>query len=408
MKKLYFVILFPLIILPHINAQSSLYKISTDSLIIAALAMINADSLQADVQAMQDMGTRFMIAPNRKDAATWVMNKFLSFGIEEVRLDSFICTNSIHYPPIIYDTVTWQYNVEARIEGSEYPQDEVVLVAHYDDCTQDYDPIYFAPGADDNASGTSATLECARIIMEMGYQPAQTIIFLASAAEELMYYGDAGTEHYAMEAQAAGRNIVMVINNDMISWDDGTWTLDLFTHVFSQQITGMAINIIEDYTSLNYYAWAPVQNVGGDIQPFLDAGYPGIYFMEQPINPNYHSINDLVDSCDFPYLAEATKVSLGCMLKSDITVGLKETRPGFHEIDVNPNPASNEINFYLNGPVSSSWDLNIISTNGTEVYKGICPPGSNKLNISFLPEGIYLMIFHNNEHALYQKLVILR
>jgi hypothetical protein len=408
MKKLYLVILFTAVFLSGISAQSSAHKLSTDSLIVSALAMVNTDSLQADVQEMQNMVTRFMIAPNRKEVATWIMNKFLSYGITEVRLDSFLCNTDINYPNLVYDTTTWQYNVEARIEGTEYTEDEVVLLGHYDDCTTDFSPMIFAPGADDNASGTAATLECARVIMEMGYQPGQTLIFLASAAEELMYYGDAGTEHYAQEALAAGRNIVMAINNDMIAWDDGSWTIDLFNHPLSSHITGLAIDIIDNYTSLDYYSWPPVANVGGDIQPFFNAGYYGVYFMEHVFNPNYHTYNDLVVSCDFPYLAEVTKVSLGCLLKSDITVGQKEIELTLKEIMVYPNPANTEISFYLNDPRSSSWELKIHNLNGAEIYKGQFPPGNNSLDVSSLPEGFYMMIFSDGTQIRYQKLVIVR
>jgi hypothetical protein len=408
MKKIYFVFVYTAMILSGISAQNNADKISTDSLIVAALAMVNADSLQADVRAMQDMGTRFMIAPNRKEVATWIMNNFLSMGLTQVSLDSFLCYTHINFPNLVYDTTTWQYNVEARIEGIEYPEDEIVLLGHYDDCTQDHDPMIFAPGADDNASGTSAVLECARVIKEMGYQPAQTIIFLASAAEELMYYGDAGTEHYAQEAEAAGRNIVMAINNDMIGWDDDSWTLDLFNHMLSPEITGMAINIIENYTSLNYYSWQPVNNIGGDIQPFLSAGYQGIYFMEHQFNPNYHTCYDFADSCNFTYLAEATKVSLGCILHADITVGQKEPEPISRILKVYPNPASEVISFWINDSYSSAMELKINAMNGKELYKGQCILGENILDITFLPGGIYLLIITNGKETRYQKLVIAR
>ena len=38
--------------------------------------------------------------------------------------------------------------------------------------------MVFAPGADDNASGTAAVLEIARVIMENNYQPESTIKFV--------------------------------------------------------------------------------------------------------------------------------------------------------------------------------------------------------------------------------------
>jgi hypothetical protein len=264
----------------------------------------------------------------------------------------------------------------------------------------------FAPGADDNASGTAAALECARVIIESGYTPGQTVVFLASAAEELMYYGDAGTEHYAEEAQSAGRNIVLAINNDMIAWNDGSWTLDLFNHKFSPEITELAINIIENYTTLNYESWEPVTEVGGDIQPFLDAGYHGIYFMEHYINPNYHKITDLVENCDFLYLAEAVKVSLGCILYSDMTVGIDKPAGPDEVFFLYPNPAADEINFRLPENGSDEWEVRINGMNGSEYYHGKAKTGENKLNIRYLNDGLYMMILCDGSRIFSNKFLV--
>jgi len=238
--------------------------------------------------------------------------------------------------------------VEARIEGTEFPDNETVLLAHYDDATQDFDPLIFA----------------------------------------------------------AGRNIAMAINNDMIAWNDGSWTLDLFNHSLSPHITSLAIEIIENYTTLNYNSWVPAINVGGDIQPFLDSGYHGIYFIEHYINPNYHTQDDLIEFCDFPYLAEITKVNLGCILQSDMTVDQKEMVPSFKEIEVYPNPASSEISFRLDDPGSSYWNLLITGMNGAEVFKGLFPSGNNSLDVSFLPDGFYMMMFSNGTKIQHKKLII--
>jgi hypothetical protein len=102
------------------------------------------------------------------------MNRFISFGIPEVRLDSFLCYTQVDAPPFCtYDTTTWQYNVEAKIMGSVYPDREVLMMAHYDSFVSNADPMLSAPGADDNGSGVAALLECARVIMLMEYQPGQ-------------------------------------------------------------------------------------------------------------------------------------------------------------------------------------------------------------------------------------------
>ena len=401
MKKSILVFLLAMIAWGPVSARQQ----EPDTLITQAISLINADSLHSYIQQLQDMQTRFMMAPNRRDVATWIMQKFLSFGVPEARMDSFQCYTNFNYMEFHYDTTTWQYNVEARIEGVEVPEDEVVLLGHYDDFSQDGNPELFAPGADDNASGTAATLEIARVLMEMEYNPRQTVIFLASAAEELMYYGDAGTEHYASEAEAAGRNIIMAINNDMIGWDDGTWTLCLFNHTGSPHITTLAIDIIETYTSLGIESWDPVSTVGGDIQAFLDAGYPGIYFMEHYINPNYHSDEDLLDGCDMEYLAENTKVSLGCILESDLTVGTDEQSSNLPQARIYPNPTSGKLNIMIPREMEE-LTVTILNTLGEEVYFAGLSQGAQMIDLSGYPPGIYLAHLQYRNNAASMKIVL--
>lgn len=401
MKKIYIAILLSLTFTPGARTQNP----EQDSVIFTAIGMLSIDSLQSTMQSLQDMGTRFMIAANRKEVATWILNRFSGLGVTEVRLDSFQCYTNIHAFNLDIDTTTWQYNVEARIEGWEVPEQEVVLIGHYDDYSQDGDPMLYAPGADDNASGTAVLFEIARVIQAMGYQPRQTLVFLASAAEELMYYGDAGTEHYAAAAADSGRNIIMAINNDMIAWDDGTWSLSLFNHIGSPHITALAIDIIETYTTLGIDSWDPVYNVGGDIQPFLNEGYCGIYFMEHYINENYHTDQDLVENCDFGYFLETTKVTLGCVLRADLTVGIDEFKPSTGVASIYPNPSVGEFNVLLHGKATECL-VRILNTAGEEVYGGILQPGLNHISLGPVPPGIYVMMLQEGSGFQAVKLAV--
>jgi hypothetical protein len=407
MKKLLLSVLLAGFIIGHADAQSICKTRKSDSMIVEALSMISADSLKATMQSLQDMGTRFMISPNRKDVATWIMNRFLSMGITEVRLDSFQCYTNINFTYLQYDTTTWQYNVEAKITGISNPDQEIVIMGHHDCVVDVADPMIVAPGADDNASGTAAVLECARVITTMGYQPEQTFVFLATAAEELLYFGDAGSEHYAIEAMEDGRDLVMVINNDMISWNDGSWTLNLINHILSPHITELAIFIIENYTTLNYHSWEPNIQVGADLQPFLFCGYHGIYFTENYISPNYHEPTDLVESCDSSYLAEITKVNLGCMLQYDITVGLQEKVQSNSMFIMYPNPASAETSILIQNNGSEPSTVRIANQQGLEVYHARLFQTLNRINTSGLADGIYSVILNINNQSLCQKLVII-
>ena len=89
----------------------------------------------------------------------------------------------------------------------------VIVCAHYDSTSTQ--ATTHAPGADDNASGTAAVMEMARVLA--GYQFDYTIKFIAFSAEEWGLYG---SRHYAQAAKQRGEQIVGVVNLDMIGYVD--------------------------------------------------------------------------------------------------------------------------------------------------------------------------------------------
>ena len=88
----------------------------------------------------------------------------------------------------------------------------MLVTGHYDSRNSDtFDVSGIAPGANDDASGTSVSLECARVLSKLKF-PA-TIIFLTVAGEE---QGLNGSAHFAKFAKEQGWNIEAVLNNDIV------------------------------------------------------------------------------------------------------------------------------------------------------------------------------------------------
>lgn len=208
-----------------------------------------------------------------------------------------------------------------------------------------------------------------------------------------------------MEAFEAGRNIVMAINNDMIGWNDGSWSLSLFNHIYSTDITALAIDIINNYTTLGIDSWQPAHEVGGDIQPFLDVGYPGIYFMEHYINPGYHTVTDVIDSMDFEYFAEVVKVSLGMILHSDLTVGHGEKDLAIQRLEFFPNPAGDMIRIRLPEGLDAGT-VTIAGLDGREVLRTLVTGADRELDVSILASGVYLVVLESENKSLKGKLVV--
>ncbi len=377
-----------------------------DSVINEAISRISTDSIQYQIKWLQDMGTRFLMAPNHKEVAEKIKARFESYGMTQVRLDSFECYTDINYGILQYDTTTWQYNVEAKIIGSLYPDEEILLMGHHDNVQLDSDPEIFTPGADDNASGTVAALETARVLMSMEYQPERTITFLTTAAEELMNFGDAGSEHYAAEAEAAGKNIWGVINNDMIAYDNGSGIMTFSNVIGSEEITGVAELITNTYTSLTPYVDEPSYYSGADLKPFINAGYRGVYLMENIFNPYYHSEFDLVENCDIDYLTEAIKISCGMVVYTDLTVGISESDYTKTKVSVHPNPCNNILYVRINGNRNTSQVI-LYNATGQLLKSNVLPANQNEISfvMTEYPLGIYYLLVYSDAGIITSKVI---
>lgn len=91
-----------------------------------------------------------------------------------------------------YNPQSTTYNIEAEIEGTEDPNDVIIVSAHHDSLPYDR-------GASDNASGVACMLKLAEHAAEHGHP--KTVRFVSFAAEE---WNDLGVRHYVRELHESG------------------------------------------------------------------------------------------------------------------------------------------------------------------------------------------------------------
>lgn len=150
-------------------------------------------------------------------AAEWLRGEFEGYAKEcggclEVKTDEFTQEPGPRVPAPTKIT-----NVYAVLRGTDPANAGRIFVVsgHYDSRNSDInDAQRLAPGANDDASGTAVSLECARVLSKHRF-PA-TIIFLTVAGEEQGLYGSA---HFAKMAKAAGWDLEAVLNNDIVGGD---------------------------------------------------------------------------------------------------------------------------------------------------------------------------------------------
>ncbi len=95
-------------------------------------------------------------------------------------------------------------NVIAEITGSEFPDEVIILCGHLDSWHQ-------ATGTTDNGTGTTSTMEAARILASVGAKPKRTIRFCLWGGEE---QGLLGSQGYVKRHRTEMKNIVAVFNHD--------------------------------------------------------------------------------------------------------------------------------------------------------------------------------------------------
>lgn len=96
------------------------------------------------------------------------------------------------------------YNVIAELKGTEKPDEYVVVCGHLDSWHQ-------ATGATDNGTGTTSTLEAARILTAAGVKPRRTIRFCLWGGEE---QGLMGSRAHVNQRREEMANVSCVLNHD--------------------------------------------------------------------------------------------------------------------------------------------------------------------------------------------------
>jgi hypothetical protein len=250
-------------------------------------------------------GSPYTIASRRTDAGTPI-DKATQYVYEQMQ--TLGLTVSYH---------TWSAcglsnrNVIGQKLGQVRPNEIVLVVAHIDDQPS----ATYAPGADDNASGSVGVLVAAEILR--AYQFERTIRFVFFTGEE---QGMCGSRRYAAYVAGLGENIVAVYNLDMIAWDTGTsHTLRLHTrsgNSADQAIANTFVNVVNAYGASSNLSpiVTPDNESASDHSSFWNYGYPGILAIEDDyddFNWYYHTTSDRLALLNVTYMTNYIKASVG-------------------------------------------------------------------------------------------------
>ena len=323
------------------------------------MGQVSEVRIKAILEKMESFGTRNTMS-NADDpvhgvgaARTWILNEMTGYSPKlQVRFEKFRVKKQGQR---IFKDVDL-YNVVAILPGKKMPETVVVVSAHYDSLNLGTRPAAApagpgtetaggavgagapgnttanmtladfeknaelpAPGVCDDASGTAAVMELARVMSQ--YEFDKTVAFIVFAGEE---QGLIGSSLQAVKAKKENQAIEAVLNNDIIGTDVagngrmGNGSVSVYSDEtmdsVSQQLSRYVREIGERYLpsmKINTVFMGDRLGRGGDHTPFQWEGFAAVRVSTpNEIYANQHRATDTLANMSVPYTAKVAKVNL--------------------------------------------------------------------------------------------------
>ena len=328
-------------------------KFAPDPTIKKMIGEISGKNIEASIRKLVSFGTRNTLSeqdnPARGIGAArdWIFAEFQRISADcgnclAVEKQTFLQPKANRVPEPTNLT-----NVFAVLKGTTDPDRVYVVSGHYDSmCTSPTDAKCDAPGANDDASGTAAVIELARVMSKQKFDA--TIVFMAVPGEE---QGLLGAAYYAEQAKQKAVNIDAMFTNDIIGgvtshknspnrkrvrvFSEGVPSNETEQQAGTRRSVGgendsasrqLARYIKEqaDRHLKNFSVWMIYRRDrylrGGDHIPFLERGFTAVRFTEADEDYTHQHQNvrtengifygDTPEFVDFEYTANVARVNL--------------------------------------------------------------------------------------------------
>ncbi|HEX8392793.1 MAG TPA: M28 family peptidase [Longimicrobium sp.] len=335
-------------------AAASVIPASDNPRILQIVRDVSPARMEGDVRRLAGFGTRHTLSDTVSRtrgigaARRWIFDEFQRISREcGGCLDVEYIGEDIpggNNPRIPRDTRV--VNVVATLRGQTDPNRHVLIMGHYDSRVTDVMNVTSdAPGANDDASGTAAVIEAARVLSKHRFDG--TIVFAALAGEE---QGLNGGEILTRWAKSNNWQIAGVLNNDIIGNSRGMngatdntvvrvfapgiapdapaaelrrylysgGELDVPARQLARYVDRIADTYVPNLDAMVVYRLDRFGR-GGDHTPFFLAGYPAVRLTElyedytrqhQDLRTeNGIRYGDVPDEVDYVYAARITSLN---------------------------------------------------------------------------------------------------
>ena len=259
------------------------------------------------------------------EADDFIQSRLESWGYamekEGVPAQAFACDTSKpkahqYASPSPEDPWYTAYNLYARKQGTTHPDEIILLLAH-----KDSQSWVDSPGAYDNAVGTVALLEIARVLKD--YPSERSIWFLFCNEEHVPWTSVTA----AQNAKDRGDNLIAIFNTDSLGGksqediDAGRKTnATLYTQDEGECFADLMAEVNRVYGIGLIQCKHRRETPGDDDGSFIKAGYPMAIVNVGSFpyaDPNYHTEQDVPELVDLPNVGMATQAVLAAVLRVD-------------------------------------------------------------------------------------------
>jgi hypothetical protein len=205
-------------------------------------------------------------------------------------------------------------NVVGWFEGSDpkLKHEHIIIGAHLDHLGENTNGLF--PGADDNASGSTAILQIAKALSKNKVRPKRSVLMIWFAAEEI---GLVGSKHYANNPLMPIKDCICMLNIDMIGRNEekadepASENEDSIHLIGTKKITPQMHELMMDANKYVGYRFEYDEEDTvfrrSDQASFHDKKIP-VAFVFGGFNPFYHQTTDNIDGINFSKIANCARL----------------------------------------------------------------------------------------------------
>jgi len=282
-------------------------QLAFQDLVEGFLPDVSGDAIGQTIRQLSSYRTRYYTTATGEAAVNWLLTQYQQFAGTRTDVSFELVKHTWQQPSLI-----------VKIEGSDptVSAETVILGGHIDSVNGGATGV--APGADDDASGSSTVLEVFRVLMKNGFVPRRTVEFQAYAAEEV---GLRGSQAIARDYKATGRQVYSMLQFDMDCWPypkvEGQALIGLITDYTSRNLNAFLKLVLDGYVQIGY-----TESVCGyacsDHASFTNNQYDAGFTFESAFehhNPYIHTAQDTLDKCDLRHAAQYGRLGVGYVVE---------------------------------------------------------------------------------------------